>query len=122
MGTDRVMDWSEVIRSNGRTNIRLARMAISGMTALGLILVPGSYKLAIVLVSRVDDESGSQLTMEHYRDPGDPCYFEVLNPASDNILEAIRDLSRIQMLAAIDNTGYEPMVADDDGVDGTVTQ
>ena len=102
--TDRVMTWEEVIQSNGLLNMKLARLALSGMTALGLIIVPGSNKLAIVRMDKVeeDDHGAGQLAVSHYRDRRDPCYYTSLEPATDDVLEALDNLSRQQLRAFLD--------------------
>jgi len=102
--TDSVMTWADVIQSNGVLNMKLARLALSGMTALGLIIVPGSHKLAIVRVSRTEEDlnGAGQLSVDHYKDPGDPCFYTSLEPATGDVLVALHNLSRQQLRAFLD--------------------
>lgn len=98
--TDEVLDWSALIRSNGELNLRLAAVSSrNGVPSLGLIVVPGSYKLAIVSIG--PGPQPGLLEIKHYKDPDDPCFYDALETATPEMVEAYIGFSNQQIRAAL---------------------
>jgi hypothetical protein len=92
----------EAIVSSRATMNQTFALVEPGVTAIGLIVIPGSYKLALV-AAWMDRETGG-LTFTQYRDPHDPCYSLLLETAPEPILLAARisiDRQVMESLGAI---------------------
>ena len=85
---DHLMTDLETIISSRAVMNQTFAMVEPGTTVIGLIVIPGAYKLSII-AAWVDGLTGIPVFTQ-YRDPLDPCYSSLLEIAPDPILLAAR--------------------------------
>jgi len=85
---DRLMTELETITASRAVMSQTFAMVEPGVTAIGLIVIPGAYKLALI-VAWLDQSLGHPVFTQ-FRDPGDPCYSSLLDVAPEPVLLAAR--------------------------------
>jgi hypothetical protein len=85
---DRLMTELETIVASRATMNQTFAMVQPGVTAIGLIVIPGAYKLA--LITAWVEQSAGMTVFTQYRDPLDQCYSPLLEIAPETVLLAAR--------------------------------
>jgi hypothetical protein len=106
---DRLMTERETIISSRATMNQTFSLLEPGVTVIGLIVIPGAYKLSLI-AAWVDQTTGMPVFTQ-YRDPGDPCYSPLLEAAPEPIMLAARisiDRQVMDSLGQLDRSQERP--------------